>query len=154
MVVTSLGFAACGDDDDDGAGTTGTGEVQTTADEGGESILIKTRLDALESPDAATTGEVLAGSTIGDEAFCRGGTLRDAAVEPGTQKVTRLFRCSDGEVTISFTSTPPDVPQRSDWEVVRGSGAFDGLTGGGQMEAVSESSTGEARETFTGTVTP
>jgi hypothetical protein len=153
LAITALGLAACGDDDDDGSGTTAGGGIETTAEGGGEPILIKTHVAALEGPADATTGEVLSGSTIGDSAFCRGGTFRDAAVEPGTDEIMRLFRCSDGEVTISFTSTPPDVPQRSDWEVVRGGGAFEGFSGGGRMKAVSESSTGEARETFTGTVT-
>jgi hypothetical protein len=156
VVITSLGLAACGDDDDDGGGgeTTSAEKVETTAQEGGEAVVIRTHVVALENPDDATTGEVLAKSTIGDSAFCSGGTFRDAAVEAGSDQVTRLFRCSDGSLTITFTSTPPDVEQRSDWKVESGSGAFEGLSGGGQMEAVSESSTGEARETFTGTVTP
>jgi hypothetical protein len=67
--------------------------------------------------------------------------------------VTRIFRCSGGTLTITFTSTPPDVKQRSDWEVMKGLGSFEELSGGGQMRAVSESRDGDAREIFTGTVT-
>jgi hypothetical protein len=154
LVVTALGLAACGDEDEDEGGTTaGAEEIGTTAEEGGEPILIKTHVAALEDPDDMTTGEVLPGSTIGDSAFCPGGTFRDAAVRPPSALVVRAFRCPGGQLTISFTSTPPDVEQRSDWEVVRGGGRFEGLSGGGRMRAVAESSLGEARETFTGTVT-
>jgi hypothetical protein len=39
------------------------------------------------------------------------------------------------------------------WKVLSGTGAFEGLKGGGQMETVFESDT-RADETFTGTVVP
>ena len=45
------------------------------------------------------------------------------------------------------------MKQRSDWEVVKGLGRFEGLSGGGRMRGVLESGGGEGRETFTGTVT-
>jgi hypothetical protein len=45
------------------------------------------------------------------------------------------------------------VKQRSDWEVVKGLGRFEGLSGGGRMRGVLESKGGEGRETFTGTLT-
>ena len=53
--------------------------------------------------------------------------------------MVRTFRCPGGTLTISFTSTPPDVKQRSDWEVVKGLGSFEGLSGGGRMRGVLES---------------
>ena len=65
----------------------------------------------------------------------------------------RSFRCPDGTLTITFTSTPPGVKQRSDWKVVKGLVSFEGLSGGGRMRGVLESEGGEGRETFTGTVT-
>jgi hypothetical protein len=100
-----------------------------------------------------TTGEVLSGSTIGDSAFCAGGKFLDGPVKPPDRSVVRRFRCPGGTLTITFTATPPDVKQRSDWEVVKGLGRFEGLSGTGRMKGVLESSGEEGRETFTGTVT-
>ncbi len=115
-----------------------------------EPILIKTHL-APPNARGETTGEVLSGSTIGDSAFCAGGRFGERK-EPETDLVTRIFRCSGGTLTITFTSTPPDVKQRSDWEVVKGLGSFEGLSGGGRMTGVLDAN-GEGSETFTGTVT-
>ena len=143
LMISVLGLAACGDDDGDETGTSA---------KDGEPILIKTHLAPLNTR-GESTGEVLSGSTIGDSAFCAGGTFFDAATRPGTQVLVRIFRCPGGTLTITFTSTPPDVKQRSDWKVVKGLGRFEGLSGGGRMRAVFESGRGEGRETFTGTVT-
>jgi hypothetical protein len=151
LMVSLLGVAACGDDDDEGVTTTGAEEADTTADKGGEPILIKTHLAPLNAR-GESTGEVLSGSTIGDSAFCAGGTFSDGPVKPPLRSVERRFLCPGGILTITFNSTPPGVKQRSDWEVVRGFGGFDGLSGGGRMKGVL-SSGGEGRETFTGTVT-
>jgi hypothetical protein len=156
LMVSLLGIAACDDDDDDGGSggtTTGAEEAGTDATEGGEPILIKTHLAPVNA-EGETTGEVLSGSTIGDSAFCAGGSFADAAGEPPIESVVRTFRCPDGTLTIRFTTTPPDVKQRGDWKVVKGLVGFEGLSGGGRMRAVSESSGGEGREIFTGTVTP
>ena len=160
LAVGAVGLAACSDDDADESGTTapaeeagttaGEDETGTSAKEGGEPILIKTHLAPVNA-SGETTGEVLAGSTIGDSTFCVGGQFGERK-EPGSDLVTRIFRCSGGTVTITFTSTPPDVEQRSDWKVAKGLGSFEGLSGGGQMRAASESSNGEGREIFTGTV--
>jgi len=130
-----------------GEGGTTTG----AAKESTEPVPIKTRL-APPNAQQESKGEVLSGSTIGDSAFCGGGTFADGP-KASSGSVVRTFRCSDGTLTITFASTPPDVEQRSDWEVVKGLASFKGLSGGGRMRAVSESSNGEARETFTGTVT-
>jgi hypothetical protein len=152
LMVALLGIAACGDDDGDEGGATGAEEAGTTANEGGEPILIKTHLAPLNAR-GESTGEVLPGSTIGDSAFCDGGKFLDGPVEPSSRSVERSFRCPGGVLTISFTSTPPGEKQRSDWEVVTGLGDFEGLSGGGRMTGVLESARGEGRETFTGTVT-
>jgi hypothetical protein len=161
LTVSLLGIAACdGDDGDEGGTTTGAAEAETTAGgdetgtsgkEGGEPILIKTHVAPLNAR-GETTGEVLSGSTIGDSAFCAGGTFADAPGEPPV--VVRTFRCPGGTLTITFSPTPTTgLKQRGDWEVVKGLGSFEGLSGGGRMRVVFESSTGEGRDTFTGTVT-
>jgi hypothetical protein len=156
LAVTAIGLAACGDDDGDEGGTTaGADETGTTAEEGGEPILIKTHLTFLENPNAkvGARGEVLPGSTVGDSAFCAGGRFSDRHGEPPLGSVVKTFRCPGGRLTITFSPTEPSLKQSSDWEVVNGSGRFQGLSGGGRMRAVFESTGGEGRETFTGTVT-
>jgi len=159
LMVSLLGIAACDDDEGDEGGTTtgaeeagttaGGGETGTSGKEGGEPIMIKTHLAPLNAR-GETVGEVLFGSTIGGSAFCAGGRFANAPGEPPT--VVRTFRCPGGTLAITFTSTPPGVKQRSDWEVVKGLGRFEGLSGGGRMRGVLESKGGEGRETFTGTV--
>jgi hypothetical protein len=73
-----------------------------------------------------------------------------AAGEP----IVRAFRCPGGSLTISFQPTGSGRTQSGDWEVVRGSGSFEGLSGGGRMRVVFETGQHpEGRETFTGTVT-
>jgi hypothetical protein len=162
LTISLLGLAACGDDDGDQSGTTtgaeetgttaGRDETGTSAKDGGEPILIKTHLAPLNAR-GESTGEVLSGSTIGDSAFCAGGKFLDGPVKPPRRSVVRSFRCPGGTLTITFTSTPPGVEQKSDWKVVNGVGRFEGLSGGGRMRGVLESSGGGGRETFTGTVT-
>jgi hypothetical protein len=152
LMVSLLGIAACNDDDGgEGAAATGAEGAGTNAKEGGDPILIKTHL-APPNEREETFGDVLSGSTIGDSEFCAGGKFFDGPVDPSDRSLVRTFRCSDGTLTVTFTSTPPDVEQRSDWKVVKGLRSFEGLRGGGRMRAVSESSGGGARETFTGTV--
>ena len=165
LAVTAIGLAACGDDDGDedgtvtGAGdagtTTGGDETGTTAEAGGDPILIKTHVVFLEDPSAKveTMGEVLPGSTIGDSAFCAGGRFSDRHGEPPLGLVVKTFSCPGGRLTITFSPTEPSLKQSSDWEVVNGSGRFEGLSGGGRMTAVFDSKGGEGRETFTGTIT-
>ena len=157
-----LGTAACGDADSDEGGTkTGAEEAGTTAGgdetgasakESGEPILIKTHV-APPKAQGNTSGEVLSGSTIGDSAFCARGTFIDGPVVMPGRLVLRSFRCPGGTLTITFTSTPPGVRQRSDWKVVNGLGRFEGTRGGGRMTGVLESGGDGGRETFTGTVT-
>jgi hypothetical protein len=155
LAVTAIGLAACGDDD---GTTTGTDETGTTAEGGGEPILIKTHVTFLEDRTAkvGAIGEVLPGSTIGDSAFCAGGRFSDRRGEPPLGSVVKMFRCPGGRLTITFSpagSTPSSLKQSGDWEVVSGTGGFEGLSGGGRMTGVFESNGGEGRETFIGTVT-
>jgi hypothetical protein len=161
-VVTALGLAACGGDDGDESGATtgaekagttaGGDETGTSAKESGEPILIKTHVASFNAR-GETMGEVLSGSTIGDSAFCAGGRFSDGHGEPPLGLVVKTFRCPGGTLTITFSPTQPGLKQSSDWEVVKGLGRFEGLSGGGRMRAVFESRGGEGRETFTGTVT-
>jgi hypothetical protein len=123
-----------------------------SAKESSEPILIKTHVAPLNERDE-TVGEVPSGSTSGNSAFCTGGTFIDGPKKPPLDSVDRIFRCPDGNLTITFTTTGSDLEQRGDWKVVEGFGSLEGLGGGGQMSAVFESGRGEGRETLTGTVT-
>ena len=155
LMVCLLGIAACGDDDAEEGGTTAPRDVErisTIAGESSEPILIKTHLGH-PSAQGKTSGEVLSGSTIGDSAFCARGKFTDGPVVIPSRLVLRSFRCPGGTLTITFTSTPPGVTQRSDWKVVNGLGRFEGLRGEGRMRGVLESGRRGGRETFTGTVT-
>jgi hypothetical protein len=156
VMVSLLGIASCSDDDGDEGGTaTGAEEAGATAKESTEPILIKTHLAPLNAR-GESFGKVLSGSTIGDSAFCAGGRFSDVAEKPPVdESVVRTFHCPGGTLTITFTSTPPGVEQRSDWKVVKGLVGFEGLSGGGRMRGVLEPNPpGGARETFTGTVAP
>ena len=159
MVVSLLGIDGCGGGDDDGdkSRASASPDAQTTASAAAESkepILIKTHLALSNGREKPPVGEVRAGSTIGDSAFCARGKFADGPVQIPSRLVLRSFRCPGGTLTITFTSTPPGVKQSSDWKVVNGLGRFEGLTGGGRMRGVlDESGRGGGRETFTGTVT-
>ena len=155
LVVAAISLAACGDDEGE-SGTTAAAEgTATTADESGEPILIKTHVTFLKdpTPDVQTTGEILPESTLGDSPFCPRGKFSDGHGEPPLGLVVKTIRCPDGRLTITFSPTQRSLKQSSSWEVVEGTGDYEGLTGGGEMEAVFESKAGEGRETFTGTVT-
>src|SRR5215217_4855184 len=158
LLVSLLGVAACGagDADADAGGATATPDVaatSTTAAESNEAILIKTRWSPPDTKEDTISGEVVSGSTHGDSAFCAGGKFVDGPVQIPERSVLRSFRCPGGSLSITFTSTPPDVAQRSDWKVVNGVGRFEGFGGGGRMRGVLESGGEGGRETFTGTVT-
>jgi hypothetical protein len=153
LMVFLFGIAACSNDDGDEGGTAAGGDkTGTSAKESSEPILIKTRVAPLNARDE-TSGEVLSGSTIGNAAFCTGGSFIDGPKKPPLDSVDRIFRCPDGNLTITFTTTGSGLELRGNWKVVKGFGSLDGLGGGGQMSAVFESGRGEGRETLTGTVT-
>jgi hypothetical protein len=152
LTITALGVAACGGDDGDAAGTTSvsSNERASTAGGGasGEPILIKTRV-------TIPTGEVLAGSTIGDSRFCPGGTFRDRNGNDDIGSVDRTFRCPDGSLRIGFSpGVPQGQTQAGPWKILSGTGAYKTLRGEGQMKVTFEpGSSSNGRETFPGTVT-
>jgi len=142
LTITATGLTACGDDGGD----------EAAGDRAGERIVIKTRVKMF-------AGKVLAGSVIGDSPFCPGGAVRH---EPGSPEIgfpaINVFRCPDGQLEIGFGPGPDQMNnavQTSDWEVLDGSGRFEGINGGGQMSvrwqrAGSPEEVGQ--ETFTGMV--
>lgn len=143
LAVTAIGFAGCGDDGADNA------RASADSGEGGEAILIKTRLKV-------PVGEVLSGSHIGDSAFCPGAKFRDEYGSSGVGTMVKTIRCPEGRLRIAFKPVAGASCSRQSgpWRIVAGSGVFEGLRGHGRMTVeFSRGARGEGRETFTGTVT-
>ena len=112
----------------------------------GDAILIETRVTNAKRH----TGEVLGGSVIGESAFCRGGKTSGGSEGP---TITTTFRCPGGTLKVQYAPTQRSLVQGGVWEVVRGTGSFEGLRGGGSMVAKFESDDPDSgREIFTGTV--
>jgi len=131
------------------ATTSPTGPRSTTPPRGSrETILIKTRITGF-------SGEVLAGSLIGDSPFCPGGTVghEHGSPEIGYPAVN-VFHCTGGQVRIGFGPGPDqmnDIVQTSGWEILDGSGGFAGITGLGQMKVRwARVGASRGRETFRG----
>ncbi len=53
--------------------------------------------------------------------------------------ITTTFRCPGGTLKVQFAPTQPSLVQSAVWEVVRGTGTFEGLRGGSTMVAKFES---------------
>jgi hypothetical protein len=146
LAVAAIGLAACG-------GYTG-GEVRTVTVPAveqdtpatGDAILIETRITDAK----AHTGEVLSGSVIGESAFCPGG--KSSGGSDGAL-ITSTFRCPDGSLKVSYSPMQQSLVQGAVWEVVSGTGSYEGLRGGGSMVArFGNIDPDEGRETFTGIV--
>jgi hypothetical protein len=157
-LMTVIGLAACGGDDGEDVRTvtvpatvapaeTSVSETAVaSASAGGDAILIETRITDARRHRA----EVIGGSVIGETAFCRGGTASGGSDGP---TITTTFHCAGGTLTVQFAPTQPSSVQGSVWEIVAGTGRFDGLHGGGSMVATFKSDDPDAgREVFTGTV--
>ena len=153
--VAAMSLAACGDDDSTAVRTVtvpapaSSSEQPTAAGQepvvDGDAILIRTRIT-----DGRThKGTVLDGSVIGESAFCPGGTTSGGGAVP----IVTTFSCPDGRLTVKFAVTRPGSVQSAVWEVVRGTGRFAGLRGGGSMVAqFPDDDPEQGRETFVGTV--
>ena len=113
---------------------------------GADAILIETRVTNAKRH----TGDVLGVSVIGESAFCRGGKTTGGSDGP---TITTAFRCPGGTLKVQYAPTQPSLVQGSVWEVVSGTGSFEGLRGGGSMVAKFQKDDPDTgRETFTGTV--
>jgi hypothetical protein len=151
LTITAIGLCACGTENaESGSPNTPTEtpdtETATSAPVSGDAILIETRIT-----DARLhTGEVLGGSVLGESAFCEGGTTTGSSSGP---TITATFTCSGGTLTVQYAPTQNSPVQSAEWEVVSGTGSFEGLRGAGYMVAAFESDNPDAgREIFTGTV--
>jgi hypothetical protein len=151
LAIAANGLAACGGQDGGDVRTVTvtpaeTSATETTAPVSGAPTLIETRVTNARRH----TGEVLGGSVIGESAFCRGGKTSGGSDGP---TITTTFRCPGGTLKVQYAPTQLSRVQGSVWEVVRGTGRFEGLRGGGSMVAMFESDEPDiGREIFTGTV--
>jgi hypothetical protein len=156
VMVVAGGLTACGTDDDGGgAADPEVTPAETSAEEtstsspppvDGDAVLIETRVTDARSH----TTEVLDGSVVGESAFCPGGTAGGGS---DGATITSTFTCAGGTLEVRYAPRQPSLVQSASWEVVRGTGDYDGLRGGGWMVAVFDSDDPDAgREIFTGTV--
>jgi hypothetical protein len=153
LTIAAIGLAACGGDNGGDVRTVTVAaaeksnqETSTSAPVSGDAILIETRVTNAKRH----TGEVLGVSVIGEAAFCRGGKTSGGSEGP---TITTTFRCPGGTLKVQYAPTQPSLVQGAVWEVVSGSGSFEGLRGGGSMVAKFESDNSDTgREIFTGTV--
>jgi hypothetical protein len=151
--IAAIGLSACGGANGGDVRTvtiapteTSAQETPTSAPVSGDAILIETRVTNAERH----TGEVLGASVLGESAFCRGGNTSGGSEGP---TITTTFRCNDGTLKVQYAPTQPSLVQGSVWEVVSGTGSFDGVRGGGSMVAKFESDSPDTgHEVFTGTV--
>jgi hypothetical protein len=129
----TLALGACG------AGVAPTASTGSGA--GGLPVSIRTLVTIAAEPrsEPIATGHVMEGSTIGGAPFCAGGTIVDShgSPDPAVRLIVETITCPEGTLTLAFT---PDesigTTQGGSWLIVGGSGAYDGLTGKGDMEAV------------------
>ena len=153
VTIAASGLAACGGSGDDDVRTVtvapaGTSVQETSASRPvrGDAILIETRI----TDARGHTGEVLDVSVFGEHAFCQGGKTSGGSEGP---TITTTFHCPGGTLEVRYAPTQPSLVQGSVWEVVSGTGSFEGLRGGGSMVATFESDDPDTgREIFTGTL--
>jgi hypothetical protein len=154
VTLTAVASAGCGDDGDDKAVTTSAVESESSTDliDGREQIVIKTYADLASVVD---TGKVLDGSFLGDSSFCPKGTFSGGHGNTDNGWLDHTFECADGTLMIAFD--PRNMKKRSasgPWEVLKGTGAYQGMEGSGEMQIrfPADPELMEGHETFTGTV--
>ncbi len=151
-IATSSLVACAGDNGGDVRTATTTGadtaapEASTSAPVSGDAILIEERIT-----DARLhTGVVLETSVIGESAFCRGGTTTGGSEGAA---ITETFHCPGGTLVVRFAPKQNSLVQGALWEVVTGTGSFEGLRGGGSMVArFDDDDPDTGQVTFAGTV--
>ena len=152
LLVAVLLFGACGGGEHDAS------EASAESD-----IVIKTSVVGATTPGAEpiATGEVAEGSTLGGSPFCVGGTIWDThgSPDPEVALIARTITCPEGRVRMAITpqvsqEMRQDLTQTGSWQIVSGTGAFEGLRGRGEMEIVYDPDPkAPARGTYTGTIT-
>ena len=141
-----------------GAGGAVATSAAPTAGHDTQAIVIRERVSiaAMSGAEIIATGDVLEGSTLGNEPFCRGGSIVDThgSADPSLRLIVHTITCPDGTLSLAFApDLAPGARDTGSWIVVGGSGAFDGLRGRGEMDvAYGPNPDSPADTTFTGTV--
>ena len=147
LLVASCGMAGGPGGSGTVAGSAGAGEPLVIAPR----VLVADR----EQTEPIATGEVLAGSTLGGSPFCPGGTVLDShgSTDPAIRLIIETITCPDGTLSLAFTPFELNgQTQAGAWMIVKGTGAYDGLTGSGTLEAVYDPDpAAPTNVTFTGT---
>ena len=144
VMVAATCLASCGNDSDEDS-------ASPPPAPDGERIVIETRI-------VGFTGKVLAGSVLGDTAFCPDGAVRHEHGSPdiGFPAVNVIDCGAEGSLRIGFGPGPDQMDQAvqtSDWEVLDGTGSFAGSTGEGTMRVEFENAgDGIGHETFVGLI--
>ncbi len=153
VTFATIGLAACGSDDVEDVRPIATKtpgspspENSMSAPVSGTPILIEQRIT-----DAKLhAGVVVGASVFGESAFCPGG--KSSGGSEGAA-ITETFQCSDGTLEVRFSPTQRSLVQGAPWEVVSGTGSFEGLRGGGSMIGkFDEKNPDVGRVIFVGTV--
>ena len=123
VVIVVVCLASCGNDGSDDNGSAATTAPSTEAGPVAEKIVIKTHIEGF-------TGEVLAGSVLGDAPFCAGGTVRHEHGSPDIGfPAVNVLDCQGGSLRIGFGPGPSQMDQMvqtSDWAVLDGTGTSQG----------------------------
>ena len=154
LLVGLLLFGACGSGED------GASEKPAESDD----LVIMTVVFAATTPGAEpiATGEIAEGSSLGGSPFCVGGTIRDThgSTDPEVALITRTITCPEGSLRMNITPDvsqempQQDLTQTGSWQIVSGTGDFEGLRGSGTMRAVYDPNPhAPVHGTDTGTVT-
>lgn len=129
VTIATTGLVACGGDNGGDARPSTVAPAETPAEE------------------TSTSAPVIGHRRV---SFLPGGESRGSSEGP---IITATFHCPDGTLKVQYAPTQPSLVQGALWEVVRGTGSFKGLRGGGSMVAKFDSDNPDAgREVFTGTV--
>jgi hypothetical protein len=153
LLVGVLLFGACHGGED------GAPKLSAESDD----LVIKTVVVGATTPGAEpiARGQVAEGSTLGGSPFCVGGTISDThgSTDPEVSLIARTITCPEGSVRMDITpevsqEMRQDLTQTGSWQIISGTGDFEGLRGSGKMEAVYDPDPrAPARGTHTGTVT-
>jgi hypothetical protein len=146
VLVVVVGLTACGGETKTRTVTV-TAPAEESAAASGIPILIETRItDAMKH-----TGEVADTSVFGETPFCPGGTSTGGSE---AAMITSTFKCPGGTLKVRYAPTQNSSVQGATWEVVSGTGDWQGLTGGGSMIARFDGDDPDVgQEIFAGTVT-
>ena len=133
LIFALPALVGCGNNNETpDAGPSASESPVAPAVEGEEEIVIKSTVDLASTVDR---GEVLDGSTLGGSPFCPSGTTSGGHGNTDNGWLDKTFECPDGTLTLAFDPRNQKKNSASGpWEVLSGTGAYEGVQGSGQMK--------------------